>query len=483
MTLPLVIDVAIGLIFIYLTLSLLTSEIQEIITTLLQWRAEHLKKSIDNLLNGEAIATDLYQTPLIQSLNQEAKGFFALFFRGFTHAIGDISHRLGSKRNFGNQRSGPSYIPSETFSVALLQQINFEKVSQRISELTAHSFLEQKLDAVEEVLDSLRNSLGDYSLLQNEFNALKESLTETLDDLCNRRTTLSQCIQESTQEIVQFIDYTTTLLEDNNHCKEIVRGRLPYLKQIIMRRPLDPKISEVLTLLFNQVEGDRASASISPRLVSMVNTIRMENPELFQSVRQIPDELKQNLLSLAEHAQLRVDQLEDGVRQMEAEVATWFDRSMDRASGVYRRNARGIAILIGFLVAVVVNADTLYMVSRLSRDTALRAAIADVSNQIVAQDTTRADLQTELAIAKDAISSVLNDLPLPIGWDAVNVQQQTLASQEWLFPPLRRVVGWALTGIALSMGASFWYDLLSRVMRVRSTGKPPRKSDTETTDE
>jgi hypothetical protein len=47
MNLPFVLDVAIGLIFVYLILSLLTSEIQELLATLLQWRAAHLKKSIE----------------------------------------------------------------------------------------------------------------------------------------------------------------------------------------------------------------------------------------------------------------------------------------------------------------------------------------------------------------------------------------------------------------------------------------------------
>ena len=54
MSLPLVLDVAIGLAFIYLILSLLASEIQELLTTLLQWRAKHLKDSIEVLLAGGA---------------------------------------------------------------------------------------------------------------------------------------------------------------------------------------------------------------------------------------------------------------------------------------------------------------------------------------------------------------------------------------------------------------------------------------------
>ena len=52
MNLPFVLDIAIGLAFVYLILSLLAAEIQELLTTLLQWRAAHLKKSIETLLTG-----------------------------------------------------------------------------------------------------------------------------------------------------------------------------------------------------------------------------------------------------------------------------------------------------------------------------------------------------------------------------------------------------------------------------------------------
>ena len=45
MNLPIILDVALGLVFIFFVLSLLASELQEIISTLLQWRAEHLEKN------------------------------------------------------------------------------------------------------------------------------------------------------------------------------------------------------------------------------------------------------------------------------------------------------------------------------------------------------------------------------------------------------------------------------------------------------
>jgi hypothetical protein len=37
-------------------------------------------------------------------------------------------------------------------------------------------------------------------------------------------------------------------------------------------------------------------------------------------------------------------------------------------------------------------------------------------------------------------------------------------------------VGWLLTAMALSLGAPFWFDTLSRIMVIRSTVKPRGKS-------
>ena len=44
---------------------------------------------------------------------------------------------------------------------------------------------------------------------------------------------------------------------------------------------------------------------------------------------------------------------------------------------------------------------------------------------------------------------------------------------------LERVLGWLLTGCAVSLGAPFWFDLLNKFVVVRSTVKPFEKSADE----
>ncbi len=86
-------ELAISMIFLYLMLSAASSAIQEIIANWRRWRAKTLEKGIAGLFNEE-FKDKLYQLPLIESLCSP-------------NARGQLSHR-------------PSYIPSGTFALAVL---------------------------------------------------------------------------------------------------------------------------------------------------------------------------------------------------------------------------------------------------------------------------------------------------------------------------------------------------------------------------
>ena len=60
----------------------------------------------------------------------------------------------------------------------------------------------------------------------------------------------------------------------------------------------------------------------------------------------------------------------------------------------------------------------------------------------------------------------LETLSLPVGWSSL---QQQYFQRNWLMV----LVGWALTTLAGSLGAPFWFDTLNRIMNVRAAGKVP----------
>jgi hypothetical protein len=55
-----------------------------------------------------------------------------------------------------------------------------------------------------------------------------------------------------------------------------------------------------------------------------------------------------------------------------------------------------------------------------------------------------------------------------LGWTRASVPAD-LAT--WL----QRIVGWIFTAIAVSLGAPFWFDTLSRFVNLRNTGNTPDK--------
>lgn len=500
MNLPLVFDIATGLVFIYLILSLLASEIQEIIATLLQWRAKHLKEAIENMLTGENLnnsektfTDDLYDSPLIKSLNQDAKGILPMFFRKIIWSLGDFFRALSGVRNTFDEksRSGPSYIPSSAFSTALIQQLNLEPLIDKVGELAFKQFNGEKLALIQELIESLRNSLGAEKLtLDREFDRLKRSLNEILQDYDSRRIPLTLAMEQSVDQLDQFLGNTEEWLKNNNHCKDIIRERLPYVKQAVRLRMLEPTILEVISLVLGQVKNP------SPLIVEAYSQVGNNGLQM------LPQQMKASLLTLAKQAQLKSRNLKEGAIQFEREIEQWFDNSMERASGVYRRNAKGVAILLGFLIASLTNADTFHIVDRLSKDTTLRSTISQAADQVIAETNrlpastgtalppltapgqttppnsvptaqTENQMQQNLEEVKTAVNNVLEGIPLPIGWNRVNVQQQ-LPRGVSAIALAKVALGWLISGIALSMGASFWFDLLSRVVRVRNSGTPPK---------
>jgi hypothetical protein len=169
-----------------------------------------------------------------------------------------------------------------------------------------------------------------------------------------------------------------------------------------------------------------------------------------------------------------------------ASVATWFDDSMDRLSGAYKRNLKRISILVGCAIAVIVNADSFQVGRTLWSDSALRAEMVQVA------DTTsksRSDQANYSAIMREFQSANDRLRPLPVGWPVCGNQSAGSAAASAVTdsrdacPPrdqmmwfgLTKLLGWFATGLALSLGAPFWFDLLSRFINIRSAGIKPER--------
>jgi hypothetical protein len=405
-------DVAIGMVFVYLLLSLICSAVNEIIEAWLKKRATDLEKGIRELLqdyDGANIVQDLYNHPLVSGL-----------FRGdYNHK--DIKHETRIRRNplllskirknayrlrgLLFNRGGadlPSYIPSRNFALALIDLVMRPDASTASPTQTPP-------------VSSPPTS--------PPFGSPPES----------------------------FLDaYTVEELRD-----------------AISRYARNPNVKKALVALVSTA-GD--------------------------------------------------------INQARQSIENWYDSSMDRVSGWYKRRSQVILLCIGIIAAVLVNADTIAIFKSLMNDPPLRKSLVAAAQEYAKPNPTPSPAgggeQATLpdACKKDPNSAACKALPdacqkdqnspqckveanleqiqkfgLPVGWDCkdprVVPQCVEFSPYPWrwvLWYPSAwslwetKVAGWILTAIALSLGAPFWFDLLNKFMIVRSTVKPQEKSPEET---
>jgi hypothetical protein len=161
------------------------------------------------------------------------------------------------------------------------------------------------------------------------------------------------------------------------------------------------------------------------------------------------------------------------IEQLRANVATWFDDTMDRLSGAYKRKLQVISFFVGLAVAVALNADSWTVASSLWSDSAMRGQVAAAAGDLVRQSGTDGS-----AAAADKLGGDLKTLreklqPLPIGWTESPGRADYAWIREW-DGWLSKALGWLFTAFAITLGAPFWFDLLSRFVQLRSSGDKPK---------
>jgi hypothetical protein len=155
----------------------------------------------------------------------------------------------------------------------------------------------------------------------------------------------------------------------------------------------------------------------------------------------------------------------------------WFDESMDRVSGWYKRKAKWITIALATIVVAVLNVSALQIAERLSEEPTVRAAV--VAKAEAAAKKAPANGEDGLKNAggnMEATVKELDALKLPIFWAGENVPDWN-GSEIWgsLLNWLILAVGWLITILAVSLGAPFWFDTLSRLSNLRMAGKKPEE--------
>jgi hypothetical protein len=201
----------------------------------------------------------------------------------------------------------------------------------------------------------------------------------------------------------------------------------------------------------------------------------------------IKNTLDNNTLSINQETLSQFRNLFADARQdpfeFRARLEQWFDETMQRTQGWYKRQTQTILLFIGFFIAVIFNVDTIAITKILSKDKRAREQMVQLA---ISKKDNYGSIISAPAIPGSTISAgganaqgkALDSLYQALSADALASQgifglsgsglHGSASSYQQSKPMMW--AGWLITALAISLGAAFWFDLLNKVTALRSTG-------------
>lgn len=209
-------------------------------------------------------------------------------------------------------------------------------------------------------------------------------------------------------------------------------------------------------------------------------------------------------------------------------IEAWFDRTMEQTTEWYKRKIQIVLLVLGFMMAWFFNADTFTIISKLStdkdaRDKIVTLAAAYTQNNPrptgVKFDSTNRSSDSAMNAKLDSLNDIKKKLEQDIvdansilglgGWAPDSVRVFTDKNGEKIYSPqidyvslsekdqqiqdgfiyfkhkkwsyffrlfAHHFFGFLITAIAISLGAPFWFDMLNKLMELRTSAKQATNS-------
>ncbi|NVO11514.1 MAG: hypothetical protein HXX16_16245 [Bacteroidales bacterium] len=243
-------------------------------------------------------------------------------------------------------------------------------------------------------------------------------------------------------------------------------------------------------------------------LIYVLKNEEVDGETTFEMVRKSVEDFKDpvtgKFLKDTETGKLLIEFLnesENNLEKFKKSLETWFNDTMDRVGGWYKRRITLITFLVGFAIATIFNVDTFQIATSLSKDPKLREQYLQMAGNMIkdstlmtsAYDKGLADrLKADTVLVKKFASNTkaLNDfIADSVGKEVLKGQkilmdrmdsleaytqetQDVLTAKRvkgkgFIFNSWKNLWGCLVTSIAISLGAPFWFDLLSRLMKLR----------------
>lgn len=179
------------------------------------------------------------------------------------------------------------------------------------------------------------------------------------------------------------------------------------------------------------------------------------------------DKVKGEAPETVEHIQRMLERSNQDLHQFKTELANWFDNSMERCASSYKQLVQWKLLIIGFAVAVFCNLNMIEVTKTLASNEALTKQMASQVSQVITNADSLETIKAETQLYQKNIEASLG-----IGNGSHDNSK-----------PLTKFLGYLLAALGISLGAPFWFDLLGKLVKLRTAIQPKEKGSSNNTDQ
>ena len=467
-----IIEVAIGIIFVWIVLSLTTIQIQEWISTRLDKRATDMEASIHEMLANPNLKAQFYDHPVIRGLTAKK--------RKQPSVIPPWDYISPIVRGFAKEkRKLPSYIPAQQFALSLFE---IARTAGTESSLIQQGIYKIRDDFERDKKRFKRQPAQDGTQVNNSKPVSDSTIIDSLNILAD--------IARSAAATDAGISVTNI---DIKTLKREVDAFVKRFPDYDFEAAIDRAYNEakILHSEIRQVLGKQKSLKdVDPSLAKLREGVA--------ALSVISPELNQTMNALLRNAEELAEKKEAQFASAKQNVEKWFDDSMDRVSGAFKRYSQAMALAIGVIVAFSLNVDSVNLTIYLWREPSVRQVLVQNATEFqIPKEEFAAD--PEQAMQK--FRTQFAGLNLPVGWvfneskgaAIFDSNCQLFPGENQAFgipvfwsgtciaPPQTnnqtnialKIFGILITALAARLGAPFWFDVLKRLVNLRGTGANP----------
>lgn len=160
-------------------------------------------------------------------------------------------------------------------------------------------------------------------------------------------------------------------------------------------------------------------------------------------------------------------QSHNDLEKFEYKLQCWFEEYAERFTGWYKRKITLLLFIVGLTLAFIFKVDTIKIAQNLAENEQMRAAIMTATETFYEEHKEAKFEDIPFETVKNELSKYNQFLSIPN-----DNSENCNCEDSWISSHLLSLLGYLITAFAISLGGPFWFDLLNKLMKLRTSLKP-----------